>query len=120
MLLDVSSILSSSSNMQQIFPQVSARIRRVLRHEYAGFELHDPITGLLVRHAEDFPLGKGLLSSLPISPHNSPQGTALQAQGPLIFSKNEMDRFEAEISKNFLAEGLQSLCCVPLSRPAGL
>jgi formate hydrogenlyase transcriptional activator len=119
MLLDVSSILSSSSDMQQIFPRISARIRRVLRHEYAAFELHDPITGLLVRHAEDFPLGKGLLSALPVSPHNSPQGTALQAHSPLIFSKNEMDRFEAEISKNFLAEGLQSLCCVPLSRPTG-
>jgi formate hydrogenlyase transcriptional activator len=119
MLLDVSSILSSNSNMQQIFPQISARIRRVLRHEYAGFELHDPITGLLVRHAEDFPLGKGLLSALPISPHNSPQGTALQAHSPLIFTRNEMDGFEAEISKNFLAEGLQSLCCIPLARPTG-
>ncbi|HWO30749.1 MAG TPA: PAS domain-containing protein, partial [Candidatus Acidoferrum sp.] len=119
MLLDASSILSSNSNLHQIFPQISARIRRVLRHEYAGFELHDPITGLLVRQAEDFPLGKGLLSSLPISPHNSPQGTALQARSPLIFTRNEMDGFEAEISKNFLAEGLQSLCCVPLSRPTG-
>jgi formate hydrogenlyase transcriptional activator len=119
MLLDVSSILSSNSNLHQVFPQISARIRKVLRHEYAGFELHDPITGLLVRHAEDFPLGKGLLSSLPISPHNSPQGTALQAHSPLIFTKNEMDGFEAEISKNFLAEGLQSLCCVPLARPSG-
>jgi formate hydrogenlyase transcriptional activator len=119
MLLDVSSLLSSNSNMQQVFPQVSARIRRVLRHEYAGFELHDSITGLLVRQAEDFPLGKGLLSALPISPHDSPQGTALQARSPLIFTKNEMDRFEAEISKNFLAEGLQSLCCIPLSRPTG-
>ncbi len=119
MLLDVSSLLSSHSNMHQIFPQISARIRRLLRHEYAGFELHDPITGLLVRQAEDFPLGKGLLSALPISPHNSPQGTALQARSPLIFSRNQMSDFEAEISKNFLAEGLQSLCCVPLSRPSG-
>lgn len=119
MLLDVSSILSSNSNLQQIFPQISARIRRLLRHEYAGFELHDPITGLLVRHAEDFPMGKGLLSALPISPHNSPQGTALQAHSPLIFSRNQMGDFEAEISKNFLAEGLQSLCCVPLARPSG-
>jgi formate hydrogenlyase transcriptional activator len=119
MLLDVSGILSSNGNMEQIFPKLSARIRRLLRHEYAGFELHDPITGLLVRQVEDFPLGKGLLSALPISPHNSPQGTALQAHSPLIFSRKQMNDFEAEISKNFLAEGLQSLCCVPLARPSG-
>src|SRR5580658_2688177 len=119
MLLDVSSIIASNLNLQQTFPQISARIRRVLRHEYAGFELHDPNTGLLVRQAEDFPLGKGLLSSLPISPHNSPTGRALQERAPMIFSKHQMQNFEAEIAKNFLAEGLRSLCCVPLVRPKG-
>jgi formate hydrogenlyase transcriptional activator len=119
MLLDVSSIVASSWNLQQIFPQISARIRRVLRHEYAGFELHEANTGLLVRQAEDFPLGKGLLSSLPISPHNSPGGRALRERTPLIFTRNQMQGFEAEITKNFLAEGLQSLCCVPLVRPNG-
>jgi formate hydrogenlyase transcriptional activator len=119
MLLDVSSIMASSWNLQQIFPQISARIRRVLRHEYAGFELHEANTGLLIRQAEDFPLGKGLLSSLPISPHNSPGGRALQERTPLIFTRDQMQGFEAEITKNFLAEGLQSLCCVPLVRPNG-
>jgi formate hydrogenlyase transcriptional activator len=119
MLLDVSTILASNSNLQQAFPQISARIRRVLRHEYAGFELHDGSTGLLVRQVEDFPLGKGLLSSLPISPHDSPGGRALQQGSPLIFSKKEMQNFDAEITKNLLAEGLRSLCCVPLLRPSG-
>jgi formate hydrogenlyase transcriptional activator len=119
MLLDVSTILASNSNLQQAFPQISARIRRLLRHEYAGFELHDPNTGLLVRQVEDFPLGKGLLSSLPISPLDSPGGRALQEGSPLIFSKKEMQSFDAEITKNLLAEGLRSLCCVPLLRPSG-
>jgi formate hydrogenlyase transcriptional activator len=119
MLLDVSSIMTSSWNLHQVFPQISARIRRVLRHEYAGFELHDANTGLLIRQAEDFPLGKGLLSSLPISPHNSPGGRALRERTPMIFSRHEMQAFEAEITKNFLSEGLQSLCCVPLVRPNG-
>ncbi len=119
MLSDVSTILASNSNLQQVFPQISARIRRVLRHEYAGFELHDASTGLLVRQVEDFPLGKGLLSSLPISPLDSPGGRALQEGSPLIFSKKEMQTFDAEITKNLLAEGLRSLCCVPLLRPTG-
>jgi len=119
MLIDVSSIMASNWNLQQTFPKISARIRRVLRHEYAGFELHDPNTGLLVRQVEDFPLGRGLLSSLPISPHNSPTGRALRERTPLIFSKHQIQDFEAEIAKNFLAEGFRSLCCVPLVRPKG-
>jgi formate hydrogenlyase transcriptional activator len=119
MLLDVSTILASNWNLQQAFPRISARIRRVLRHEYAGFELHDANTGLLVRQVEDFPFGKGLLSSLPISPHDSPGGRALQEGSPLIFSKKQMEGFDAEITRNLLAEGLRTLCCVPLLRPSG-
>ncbi len=119
MLLDVCTIVASNADLQQAFPRISARIRRVLRHEYAGFELHDANTGLLVRQVEDFPLGKGLLSSLPISPLNSPSGRSLQEGGPVIFSKKQLQGFEAEITKNFLAEGLRSLCCVPLLRPKG-
>ena len=119
MLLDVSAILASNSDLHQVFPRVSARVRRVLRHEYAGFELHDGNTGLLVRQVEDFPLGKGMLSSVPISPLDSPGGRALQEGSPLTFSKEQMEGFQAEITKSFLAEGLRSLCCVPMVRPNG-
>ncbi len=119
MLLDVSTILASNSNLHQSFPRISARVRRVLRHEYAGFELHDGNTGLLVRQIEDFPLGKGMLSSLPISPHDRPGGRALREGTPLTFSKEQMEGFPAEITRSFLAEGLRSLCCVPMLRPSG-
>src|SRR6202521_1609962 len=119
MLSDVTTIVSSNSDFHQASPRISACMRRVLRHEYAGFELPDANTGLLVRQVEDFPLGKGLLSSLPISPLNSPSGRSLQEGAPVIFSKKQMQGFEAEITKNLLAEGLRSLCCVPLLRPKG-
>jgi formate hydrogenlyase transcriptional activator len=119
MLLDVSAIVGSNLDLQRAFPRISARIRRVLRHEYAGFELHDPNTGLLVRQVEDFPLGKGLLSSLPISPSDTPGGRSLQERAPMIFSEKQMQDFNAEIARNLLAEGLRSLCCVPLLRPNG-
>ncbi len=119
MLLDVSSILSSNWNLQQAFPRISARIRRVLLHEYAGFELQDATTGLLVRQVDDFPLGKGLLTAAQVETQNSPSGQALHERSSLIFSKDQMQGFEAEITKKFLAEGLQSLCCVPLLRPHG-
>ena len=118
-LLDVSGIIASNWNLQETFPQVSASIRRVLNHEYAGFEIHDPSTGLLVRQAEDFPMGRGSIFTMPISPNNSPGGKAFRERTSLIFSRDELLEFEAEIAKNFLSEGLQTLCCVPLSRPKG-
>ena len=119
MLIDVNNILSSNWTLQQAFPSVSARLRRILLHEYAGFELHDPKTGLLVRQVEDFPLGKGLLSPGDVQTHNSPGGQALQSRVPLIFSKDQLQGFDAEMTRNMLQEGLQSLVCVPLVRPRG-
>lgn len=68
MLVEVGGLLSSNWSLQRVFPQVSARIRRVLRQECAGFELHEPSTGLLVRQVEDFPLGRGLVSRTEINP----------------------------------------------------
>jgi formate hydrogenlyase transcriptional activator len=74
---------------------------------------------LLVRQVEDFPLGKGFLSTVHISPDNSPGGITLRERTARIFTKDELRGFEAEFTKNFLQEGLRSLCCVPILRPEG-
>ncbi|HLV89345.1 MAG TPA: sigma 54-interacting transcriptional regulator [Candidatus Sulfotelmatobacter sp.] len=118
-LLDITGILSSSWDLKKVFPAVSARIRRLLQHEYAGFSLKDSTTGLLVRQVEDFPLSRGLASTAQISASNSPGGRSLDLGIPLIFSKEELESFDAEISRALLGEGLRSLCCVPLMRPHG-
>jgi len=119
MLLDVSSILSSNWNIQQVFPKISARIRRVFRQEYAGFSVKDAASGLLIPEAEDFPLRKGSASTAPMSANDSPGGRSLQAASALVFSREQMLAFDAGIAQQLLAEGFQSLCCVPLLRPKG-
>ena len=116
-LQEVSMVLSSSWEPRKFFPHVSARLRRILRQEYASLALHDPATGSLVRHSLDFPLGRGLVAALPVSTTDSPAGHALQARSALIFSERDLKQFETELTHSFLAEGLQSLCCVPLLRP---
>ena len=118
-LLEVSRLLSSNWDVPRVFPKISAQIRRVLHQEYASFALHDATTGLLVRQAMDFPLGKGFISKLPVAAGDSPSAHALEARVPKIFSKKEIQSLEGEIARSFLAEGLQSLCCIPLLRPAG-
>ena len=69
----------------------------------------------MVRQSADFPPGRGLLSSLPISPDKSPGGQAVRKRASLIFSKHQMQDFEDRGCKE-LSEGLRSLCCVPLLR----
>jgi formate hydrogenlyase transcriptional activator len=120
MLLDVSDIMASNWNLQQSFPHISARIRRVFHQEYADVALRDASTGLLIRQVQDFPLGKGLLSSVAVSSNNTPAGQCLEERSPKIFSREQIQAFDSEVAEKLLAEGLQSFCCVPLLRPQGV
>jgi formate hydrogenlyase transcriptional activator len=117
MLLDVVSLVASNWDVPRAFPKISARIRRVLRQEYASFSLHDASTGLLVCQAIDFPLSKGHVSPTHVAASHSPQAHVLQERSPRIFLRDELRGFEGDTAKSFLEEGIQSLCCIPLVRP---
>ena len=117
MVLDVIKLLASNWNLPEVFPRISARIRRVFRQEYASFSLHDASSGVLVCQAIDFPLSKGLVSPRHVLAGNSPQAHVLQERTPRIFSREEMHGFGNDTTRDFLEEGLRSLCCVPLLRP---
>ncbi len=66
------------------------------------------------------PLGQRACFHLCPSARTTVPGAAHCRTVPLmIFSKSQMQGFDAEITKSFLAEGIRSLCCVPLVRPKG-
>lgn len=116
---DVGHLLSSNWDFQQIFRRISASIRRVLHHEFASFVLHDPSTDLLVRQAIDFPLGKGFIEAMQVVTAKSPSGLAMQERVIKVFSKEELLHMEEEVASSMAAEGLESVCCIPLMRPSG-
>jgi formate hydrogenlyase transcriptional activator len=118
-MMEVSRALAAKSDVWQAFPQISAYLRRVLRQEYAALAVHDEKSGKLIQQALDFPLRKWPLGATEINPAKDPGGKALLERQPLIFTKDEMQGFPAGTTDHLLAEGLQSLCCVPLLRPKG-
>ena len=118
-MVEVSRALASKWDARQSFPKISAYLRRVLHQEYAALTLHDEKSGQLVRQVIDFPLRKGKAVNHEVTAANDPGGKALQERASLIFTKDEMRRFPAGTTDHLLAEGLQSLCCVPLLRPKG-
>ncbi len=119
MLRDVSQLLSSNRDISQVFPKISARIRRVLRQEFASLALHDSETGLLLPQSTDFPLGKGLIPASQVTHGDTPQGQVMHERKPMIFTEEQLRQSDSEVSKGMLAEGLQAVCCVPLMRPQG-
>ena len=118
-LMEVSRVLAARWDARQVFPKISAHLRRVLRQEYAVLTLHDEKTGQLVPQAIDFPLRKSLPVDAEIAAARDPGAKALQERASLIFTRDQMRGFPAGATDRLLAEGLRSLCCVPLLRPKG-
>jgi formate hydrogenlyase transcriptional activator len=118
-LMEVSRVLAGKWDARHVFPRISAYLRRVLRQEYAALDVHDEKTGLLVRQAIDFPLGRNSHAGEQISTVKAPQTRILQQSSSLIFTRDEVQGLGPGIADSLLAEGLQSLCCVPFFRPEG-
>ena len=118
-LADINNLLSSNWDVAFLFPRISAYLRRVLRQEMSALLLYDAENDKLVRHALDFPLSKGLLAQSPVSGKGNPAKQALDAGVGLVFSRKELQTFDSSIARSLLAEGLQSVCCLPMTRPKG-
>jgi formate hydrogenlyase transcriptional activator len=118
-MAEVGELLARGQDVRKSFPQVSAYLRRVLHQEYTGLSLHNEKSGQLVRQAVDFPLRMGTGPGIEIGTPKDPDSQALQSSRSLIFTRDELRDFHSSITDHFLAEGLQSLCCVPLKRPKG-
>lgn len=118
-LAEINDLLSSNWDLALLFPRISAHIRRVLRQEMAYFVLYKRENDLLVRQSLDFPLSKGLLEQSPVSGEATPAKVAIERGVPVIFSAKELQGFDSAIARSLLAEGIKSLCCVPMLRPRG-
>jgi formate hydrogenlyase transcriptional activator len=118
-LADINNLLSSNWDVGFLFPRISAYLRRVLHQEMAAILLYDAENDELVRHALDFPLSKGLLAQSPVSGKGNPAKQALDAGVPTIFSRKELQTFDSSIARSLVAEGMQSLCHIPMIRPQG-
>jgi formate hydrogenlyase transcriptional activator len=115
-LLETGLSIASKLDVRQVFPSISAHVRRIKRHEFASLLLRDQADGVLRVHALDFPLAKGILAVDSITPlDHSPAGNALKLGMPLIFSRGEIAAFGIDGTTQMIDEGIQSLCCVPLT-----
>ncbi len=115
-MAEVSGVLATNVDVRHAFPKISAHLRRILRQEYAALAVHDEETGQLEREAVDFPLAKSANIGGEISTARSPGEKVLRERSPLIFTRDQMQEFEPGIAAGLQAEGLKSLCCVPLLR----
>jgi formate hydrogenlyase transcriptional activator len=115
LLLDVTNALVRNLELGELFKAISASLRRIMRHDYAALTLPDGADTLRL-YAVDFPEGSGLVHpDLPFPIQGSLAGRAFTTGKPLIVSRqDDVVHYPAEIARMLFAEGLKSVCCLPL------
>jgi formate hydrogenlyase transcriptional activator len=116
-VLDVTNAMVANLDLRELFRAVSELLRRLIRHEYASLVLVDPAKGQLRLEALDFPGGNSQIhEAQSASPEDSPAAGAMRTRQPLLWNREDAERFPSEIVRRLLAEGLQSAVCIPLLR----
>src|SRR5713101_783925 len=114
-LLEVNNVLITSRELPELFRGIVKTLERVIHHDYTSLALLEPVTGLLRIYALDFPGHQDIFKpELTIPREDSPAGHAIANGQPLIASGAELDRYPSQIVRTLRAEGLQTICCIPL------
>jgi len=121
MLLKIGTILNSSSEPQTLFSDISAAIRKVMKHDWADLSVLDESSALIRTYAADYPLDSKLTASEnPISLKDSLCREAIAERQPRVFSGSELLAFDSGFVQALVKSGIQSVCCVPFTTSEGL
>src|SRR5712691_4862546 len=115
-LLDVNNVLVTSREVGELFRGIVGSLERVIHHDFTSLALLDPATGLLKIHALDFPGRQELLKQeITVPRDSSPSGRAISTGLPLLVRGAELERYPSEALRFLRSEGIETLCCVPLT-----
>jgi formate hydrogenlyase transcriptional activator len=118
-LLDLNNVLVTSRELPELFRGIVSTLQRVIRHDYTSLALLDPMTGLLKIYALDFPGHQGFFKAETVVPRDaSPAGRAIAEGKTLVARGAELDVYPSEIVRQLRAEGMQTICCIPLMNRA--
>ena len=115
-LLEINNLLISTRDTTALFQGIVSSLRPVVAHDYTSLALLDPSTGLLKIHALDAPNPTAAaVPELAIPIDGSPAGRAMTTGQVLVARREEIDRYHPEVSRFLRGQGVEVVCCVPLT-----
>ena len=114
LILDLTNQVVSNLNFQELLRTISASVRRLMRYDAAAIMLPEPDGVHLRVHALDFPDRKGFFKEQILIPiQGSAPGETFRSGKPWVMNRLDPD-LDAEVYAKTAAEGVNSLCDVPL------
>src|ERR1700733_10158264 len=114
-LLEITNVLVSELDIRELFPSITACLRRVMPSEYSSLALLDTSGGVLKNHALVFEgnpeiIPQGATARL----EETPAGRAVETRRPQVLDARSLAQFSSPVAQRLVAAGLQSFCCIPL------
>src|SRR4030095_5734196 len=113
--LEVNNALVSNLERHALFHGIATCLRRVVSHDYTSLAVHDAERNAFDMWELEF-AGKGLIKEhMAVPLEGSPAGAAFAAGKPVRLARADLEGLSADVARLLLAEGIQSMCCVPLT-----
>jgi formate hydrogenlyase transcriptional activator len=114
-LLNVSTALVSSLNVQKLFREVSASIRRLVRQGFTHLALYDEGANAMRKYILDVSNNSEFLPPDTLIPvPECPAGIAFMQGERRVFSSSDLEAINSEFTRSLLARGIRTVCCFPL------
>jgi formate hydrogenlyase transcriptional activator len=115
-LLEINNLLVSTRDVTALFKGIVSSLKPVIQHDYTSLALLEETSGLLKIHALDIPVKTiDTKTEFTISMEGSPAGQAISRGEVLVARGTEIDRFHPDVTRYFRQQGVEVLCCVPLT-----
>jgi transcriptional regulator with GAF, ATPase, and Fis domain len=114
-VFEVNTALAATVDIRGIFEQVSSTVRRVLPNHYTCLAIYDkPADAMNIRFLDSENRPVASLSDPAVPLTECPAGIAHRQRAAMLFNHSDLQLFNSQHSRNLLAEGIHSLCHLPL------
>ncbi|HZP16709.1 MAG TPA: GAF domain-containing protein, partial [Terriglobales bacterium] len=114
-LLNISRSVVSTLDLRKLFPGIAASIQRVLGQDFTNLALYDEATGRMRFYIVDTAGDPAVIppgTAVPLS--ECPAGVVFREGEVRVFSESDLRQFHSELVDRVLAQGVRSICCLPL------
>jgi formate hydrogenlyase transcriptional activator len=111
LLLNLTTKITSSLDLREVLRAVAANIREVVHADAVVVSLPDTASEKFRIFATDFPHGKGVIKEELVVTPSAAVKQAMETLKPVVSDGNELSSVAHEVSA---AEGLKSICSIPL------
>jgi len=114
-LLRLNNAITSELDYPSLLGKISQALGDVIQHDYASIALYDADSGQMQLHALAFTDERGVRRADHLLPlDSSPSGITYQRGVVSMFGEADVAAFGPAGAPTLIAEGIKSVCCVPL------